>query len=141
MDSLCNSTLSTQKITISSYKGSVDSSFVNYPLSLQHKFSFVCTYLLLNTSGMISLLILLNKLSLHHDIDSISELIYPNETLCKILTAMVLCLRFICRLAVHLHNAPVVPGIFHPNKFRARHYHSLKLGWKLKYLNFLTIII
>ena len=31
-------------------------------------------------------------------------------------------------------NPPVVTGICDPNKSRARHHHSLKLGSKLKYL-------
>ena len=73
----------------------LDSSFVNYLLSLQYKFSLFCTYLPLNRSGMILLLIFLSKLSLLRDIDRISEWIYPNETLCKFLTAMMWCLRFI----------------------------------------------
>ena len=32
-------------------------------------------------------------------------------------------------------NPPVVTGICDPNKSRARHHRSLKLGLKLKYLN------
>ena len=32
-------------------------------------------------------------------------------------------------------NPPVVTGICNPNKSRARHHRSLKLGSKLKYLN------
>ena len=32
-------------------------------------------------------------------------------------------------------NPPVVAGICDPNKYRARHHSSLKLGSKLKYLN------
>ena len=40
---------------------------------------------------------------------------------------------FVCKgFAVH---PPVVTGICDPNKSRARHHRSLKLGSKLKYLN------
>ena len=31
-------------------------------------------------------------------------------------------------------NSPVITGIFDPNKFRARHYRSMKFDSKLKYL-------
>ena len=33
-------------------------------------------------------------------------------------------------------NSPVVTGTCNPNKFRARHYNSLKIGSKLKYYSF-----
>ena len=35
---------------------------------------------------------------------------------------------------IHSSNSPVVTGICDPNKSRARHHRSLKLGSKLKYL-------
>ena len=38
-------------------------------------------------------------------------------------------------------NSPVVAGICDPNKSRARHHHSLKLGSKLKYLNYCYVFI
>ena len=38
-------------------------------------------------------------------------------------------------------NPPVVTGIYDPNKFWAQHYHSMKLGLKLKYLRIKTIIM
>ena len=38
-------------------------------------------------------------------------------------------------------NPPVVTGICDPNKSRARYHRSLKLGSKLKYLNYLPQIL
>ena len=38
-------------------------------------------------------------------------------------------------------NPPVVTGIFDPNKSRARHHHSWKLGSKLKYLIHVNIFL
>ena len=38
-------------------------------------------------------------------------------------------------------NPPVVAGICDPNKYRARHHRSLRLGSKLKYLNLLKTLL
>ena len=38
-------------------------------------------------------------------------------------------------------NPPVITGIYDPNKSRARHHRSLKLGSKLKYLNMRSIFL
>ena len=40
-----------------------------------------------------------------------------------------------CTQEIRSSNPPVDTGICDPNKSRARHHRSLKLGSKLKYLN------
>ena len=43
-------------------------------------------------------------------------------------------------LEIHSSNPPVVIGICDPNKSRARHHSSLKLGSKLKYVNITQLL-
>ena len=43
--------------------------------------------------------------------------------------------RFIRMQEIRSSNPPMVTGICDPNKSRARHHRSFKLGSKLKYLN------
>ena len=47
----------------------------------------------------------------------------------------------LCMQEYRSSNPPVVTGICDPNKSRARHHHSFKLGSKLKYLNIIYVAI
>ena len=41
---------------------------------------------------------------------------------------------------IHSSNPREVTGICDPNKFRAQHHRSLKLGSKLKYINYIIVL-
>ena len=45
-----------------------------------------------------------------------------------------------CMQEIRSSNLKLITGICDPNKFRVRHDRSLKLDWKLQYLNFIENI-